>query len=48
MNTNFVMNCYCKIAVAYAAMYVGVYSAPWQCLEMLRTNHSAGNALEYT
>ena len=47
MNKNFVMSRYCKIAVAYAATYVGVHSALWQCLEILKTNHGAGNFLEH-
>ena len=48
MNKNFVMNCYCEIAVAYAVTYVEVHSAPWQCLEILKTNRSARNFLEHT
>ena len=30
MNKNLVMNRFCEIAVAYAATYVGVHSAPRQ------------------
>ena len=47
VNKNFVMNRYCEIAVAYAATYVAVHSAPWQCLVILKTNHSARNFLEH-
>ena len=28
--------------------YVGIHSAPRQCLEILKTNHSARNFLEHT
>ena len=38
------MNIFCAKSVA---TYVGVYSAPKQCLEILKTNHSARNFLEY-
>ena len=50
MNKNFFMNRYCEIegSSIYVAAYVGVHSAPQQCLEIPKTNHSARNFLEHT
>ena len=39
-----IMNVFCAKSIA---TYVGVHSAPQQCLEILKTNHSARNFLEH-
>ena len=39
------MNIFCAKSLA---TYVGVHSAPRQCLKILKTNHNARNFLEHT
>ena len=41
--------CFCYLLPSIIGwQYVGVHSTPWQCLEILKTNHRAKNFLEYT